>query len=94
MINSLIAGIIIAYSTNAGGGRINITDEQGDCPASQRVAFAYNAEGEVGTGCWVYSQGLILVNWDSGNGQIVKRIYESKGFTVTPEAVEPSISPP
>lgn len=86
MINSLIAGIIIAYSTNAGGGRINITDEQGNCPVAEKVAFAYNAEGEVGTGCWSYSQGLILVRWDSGDGKIVKRIYESNGFTVTPEA--------
>ena len=86
MINSLIAGIIIAYSTNAGGGRINITDEQGGCPVAQKVAFAYNAQGEVATGCWTYSQNLILVRWDSSDGKVVNRIYESSGFTVTPEA--------
>jgi len=85
MINSLVASIIIAYSANNGGGRINITNEQGNCPASEWVAFAYNAEGEVGVGCWRYSQGLVLVKWDSGNGQIVNRIYESDSFTLTPE---------
>lgn len=88
MINALIAGLIIAYANNTGGGRINITDEQGYCPVAEKMAFAFNESGEVGIGCWSYSQGLIFVNWQTQNGETVKRVYQSNTFTLTPEAEE------
>lgn len=80
-MNSLILSIIVAYASNTSGGRINITDEQGSCPQQFKVAFSYAPSGEILGGCWTYSQGLIMVTWDGGE----KRIYESSGFTVTPE---------
>lgn len=86
MINSLVASIIIAFSSNTGGGRINLTDERGSCQESEWVAFAYNSEGNIATGCWTYSQGLVLVSWDMANGKDEKRIYEADSFLMTPEA--------
>lgn len=83
-MNSLILSIIIAFSGNNSGGRIGLTDEQGQCPIEHKVVMTYSDVGDVAFGCWTYQQGLILVNWENG----LKRVYEPEAFTMTPEFQE------
>lgn len=58
---------VLAYASNKAGGHINLTDEQGACPAKQFFAFSSTPGGDVVRGCWWASNGHIWVKYTDGS---------------------------
>lgn len=82
-MNALLLAIIVATASNEAGGKIALTDLQGVCPENQFTVISFAPSGRTIEGCWVYTDGLVLVKWSDGE----LRTFEADKFTIK-EGVE------
>lgn len=67
----------IGYRDNQVGGDIVLIDIRGNCPKDSYVAYSTTETGaDAQTGCWMYLEPSVVVNWDNG----LQRIYSASSF--------------
>lgn len=76
-MNTFIMSLIIAFAQNNAGGRMALTNEQGQCKPGTYTVFSFAGNGQFMTGCWVYADGLVIVTWQDQEA----RIYPVENFT-------------